>query len=165
MRGVAGACCLALLGIVGAGFGSAASAEDWSFKPAVGLYESFTSNAKLAPPGDENWDFITALEPSIRIHGAGSRFTLDLDASVTGLLYARDTSLSTVLPSLAAVSTTELLPDLLFLETSDFVGQHAKNTGQAVSGFQFTGQQCAASAKKYVSPSIWNNLVYFGYFA
>ena len=95
MRRAAGACCLALLMMIAAGPHSTALADDWSFKPAIGLYESFTSNAKLAPPGDEDWDFITDLEPSVRVHGAGSRFTLDLDASVKGLIYARDPSLST----------------------------------------------------------------------
>jgi len=162
MRGVAGGCCLALLGIVGDGFGSAASAEDWSFKPAIGAYESFTSNARLAPPGDEDWDFITDLEPSLVVHGAGSRFTLDLDASVKLLLYARDRSLSTALPSLMEANTTELIPDLLFLDTRAWVGQQPKNTGQAVSGSQFTGQQGATTATGIISPYIRNH---FGDFA
>src|SRR5690242_11778958 len=137
MRGVAGACCLALLGMVGDGFGSPALADDWSFKPAIGLYESFTSNAQLAPPGDENWDFITDLEPSLVVHGAGSRFVLDVDASAKFLLYARDRSLSTILPQLMESNTTEVIPDLLFVDTRAWVGQQQKNSNQNVSGSEF----------------------------
>src|SRR5689334_24788615 len=114
MRGVAGACCLALLAMASGGFASAGRADDWSFKPAIGAYESFTSNAQLVPPGDENWDFITDLEPSLIVHGAGSRSVLDVDSSAKFLLYARARSLSTILPNLMAASTTELIPDLVF---------------------------------------------------
>jgi uncharacterized protein (PEP-CTERM system associated) len=162
MRGAAGGSCVALFMIIASGPYSTASADDWSFKPAVGLYESFTSNAKLAPPGDENWDFVTDLEPSLVVHGAGGRFTLDLDGSAKFLLYARDRSLSTILPSLMEANTTELIPDLLFIDTHAFVGQQPKNTGQAVSGSEFTGQQGSTTATFVVSPYMRNH---FGDFA
>src|SRR5262249_45854308 len=152
MKGAAGGCCGALLAVVGASFGCAAWADDWSVKPAIGAYESFTSNARVAPPGGGNWDFVTDLERSVVLHGAGGRFTLDLDASVKLLFYARDRTLSTALPNLVEANTTELIPDLLFLDTRAWVGQQPKNTGQNVSGSEFTGEQGATTATAVISP-------------
>jgi uncharacterized protein (PEP-CTERM system associated) len=151
-----------LVMLISGSFGAGASAGDWSIQPNVGLYESFTSNAKLDPPGKENWDFVTDLEPSIAVHGEGDRFTLDLDASAKLLLYARDRSLSTVVPNLVESNTTELIPDLLFVDTQAWVGQQPKNTDQRTSGSEFTGQQGGTAGTMVISPYLINH---FGDFA
>jgi uncharacterized protein (PEP-CTERM system associated) len=154
--------CGTVLVVLGAGLGAPGRAGEWLITPGIAVDGSFTSNARLDPPGRENWDFITNVEPSISVHGRGDRLTLDLDASVRLLGYARDRSLSTILPSLQESNTTELIPDLLFLDTRGFVGQQPKKTGEAVSGSQLTGQQGATVATMIVSPYLRNH---FGDFA
>src|SRR5262249_30066320 len=138
-------------------------AGEWLITPGLEVDGSFTSNARLDPPGRENWDFIANVEPSISVQGRGDRLIFDLDASIKLLGYARDRSLSTILPSLQESNTTEVVPDLLFLDTRGYVSQQPKNTGDAVSGSQFTGQQGGATvATMIVSPYLRNH---FGDFA
>src|SRR5262249_54943235 len=134
----------------------------WLIIPGVEVDGSFTSNARLDPPGKEKWDFIGNVEPSVSVRGQGDRLTFDLDASAKLLGYARDRSLSTILPDLQASGTIELIPGLLFLDAQAVITQQQNDTGQAVSGSQFTALQGSTVATMVVSPYLRNH---FGDFA
>ncbi|MFO1056652.1 MAG: TIGR03016 family PEP-CTERM system-associated outer membrane protein [Dongiaceae bacterium] len=142
--------------------GAPALAGEWVISPSVGLYESFTDNAQLDPPGQGNWDFFTNLVPAVTIHGEGGRMSLDLAASLNGILYARDGSLDDVNLDLSEASRTELIPELLFLDTRAVVTQLATGPGDAVSGSQNSSQQGSTIATLLISPYLRNH---FGDFA
>jgi uncharacterized protein (PEP-CTERM system associated) len=131
---------------------SPALAGEWQISPSVGLFESFTDNAALSPPGKENWDFVTNLTPAISVHGEGARFSLDLDASLNTLVYARDGSLDALELDLAEANKTELIPEELFVDTRAVVTQIPAQPGQAVSGSQNTSQSGSTVATLLLSP-------------
>src|SRR5262245_33694609 len=56
-----------------------ARAREWEITPSVGVFQSFTSNARLDPPGDEKPDFFTTVIPGVSIHRQSPRLNLDLN--------------------------------------------------------------------------------------
>jgi uncharacterized protein (PEP-CTERM system associated) len=142
--------------------GAPAAAGEWDITPSVSVSESFTDNAQLAPPGQAQWDFVTNLTPAISVHGEGGRVTLDLDASINGILYARDGSLDDVLLNLIESNRTELISDMLFLDTRALVSQYAVRPGDTVSGSQSSSQQGATVGTLLVSPYLRNHFGDFG---
>jgi uncharacterized protein (PEP-CTERM system associated) len=148
--------------VVSACFTAPAISGEWRISPSVGLFESFTDNADLSPPGQQRWDFVTNIEPAISIHGEGSRFSLDLDASLNGIIYARDGSLDGVDFDLTEANRTELVEDMLFIDTRAVVTQLAPQPGQAVSGSTASSQQGTTVATLLASPYLRDH---FGSFA
>ncbi len=73
----------------------AAQARDWIVTPRVSLYESYTSNASLAPDGQDRSDFFTTLVPSIGIRGDTARLKLSLDYSLEAIAYAENSHFGT----------------------------------------------------------------------
>src|SRR6266404_5156419 len=108
----------------------AAQARDWIVTPRVSLYESYTSNASLAPDGHDSSDFFTTLVPSIGIRGDTARLKLSLDYSLEAIAYAENSDLDQLRNNLNFVSTLTLVPELLFVDGAASV-QQVPSSGQA----------------------------------
>src|SRR5215471_15148650 len=103
-----------------------ARAEEWKITPSVSIFESFTSNARLAPPGDEEFDFFTTVSPAIDIHGNSPRLKLDLSYDLDAIGYARETDLSEFRNQLRFSSTATLVPEMGFIDARAAVSQQPK---------------------------------------
>lgn len=64
---------------VAVGTSSVADAAQWEVKPRIKAREVYTDNVRLAPSGQEQSDFVTEVEPGIRVRGTGARLQLEAD--------------------------------------------------------------------------------------
>lgn len=142
---------------------SGALAKEWEIRPSVSLYQSFTSNARLAPPGDEKADFFTTLLPAVEVHRASPRLDFDLNYALDAVAYALEPELSEIRNQLQFASTATVVPDMLFLDGRAAIEQEPRNNGQPGSGSPLAGAVDLATVYTYsMSPSLDNH---FGTFA
>jgi uncharacterized protein (PEP-CTERM system associated) len=106
----------------------------WKITPSVSAFGSYTSNVRLAPPGQEQSDFFTTISPSLNVTANTSRLTLNLDYSLDAIAYARAHDLDELRNRLALVSTITVAPEVLFLDARASVQQYPQFTNAPVSG-------------------------------
>jgi uncharacterized protein (PEP-CTERM system associated) len=150
--------------IVSVGFApSWAWAGDWEISPSVSLYQSFTSNGRLAPPGDEKADFFTTLSPAIAIHRDSPRLNLDLNYALDAVAYVREQELSELRNQLEFASTATLVPEMVFLDGFAAIEQQPTETGRTGSGSSLAAATDLTTVYTYsLSPYLDNH---FGSFA
>jgi uncharacterized protein (PEP-CTERM system associated) len=140
-----------------------AHADDWKIQPSISAYESFTSNARLDPPGKEKADFATTVSPAIDVNRKGPRLTFDLNYNLDAILYASQHDLNEVQHRLRFDTRAVIIPDLLFLDGNAAIAQQPKRSERPSSGSQLTASTNETSVYTYrISPSLHNH---FGSFA
>ncbi len=111
---------------------SATSTEDdeavatragWNLDPILIVGETFTDNLFLDPPGEEESDFVTQINPGIRVKRQGGRLVLNLDYLMQNLFYARNSSANDTNHLLQSSGTAELLRNRLFVDGSASIRQ------------------------------------------
>ena len=167
---MAGACCrripyrlarrVILLFIVSMSFvPPRAWAGEWEVTPSVSLYQSYTSNARLAPPGHEKSDFFTTLSPAIDVHRDAPRLKLDLNYALDAVAYAREQELSELRNQLQFASTATLVPDMAFLDGFAAIEQQPVESGRSGSGSPLAASTDLATVYTYsISPHLDNHL-------
>lgn len=142
---------------------SGALAGEWEITPSVSLYQSFTSNSHLAPPGHEKADLFTTLSPAVEVHRASPRLDFDLNYAADAIAYALEPGLSEVRNRLQFASTATVVPDMLFLDGRAAIEQEPVDNGQPGSGSSLSRATDLATIYTYsLSPSLNNH---FGSFA
>ena len=149
-----------LLVIVLTGFApSKAVADEWKVSPSVSLFQSFTSNAGLDPPGHEKADFFTTLAPAVEVHRDSPRLTFDLDYALEAIGYAREQELSEFRNNLQFASKATVVPELFFVDGRAAIEQQPIDTGDTGSGSSLAGTTNLATVYTYsLSPYINNHL-------
>ncbi|HEX2500900.1 MAG TPA: outer membrane beta-barrel protein, partial [Methylomirabilota bacterium] len=113
------------------GLASGQSALEWGpFRliPTLGLTETFTDNVVLAPPGQEESDFITTIGLGLALKLRGTNYGGNLGGRVDILRYAENTDLDTTRYTAFADGRWELFGRLNltlveeFKRTDEFVG-------------------------------------------
>lgn len=97
-------------------------AQGWDITPRLTIAEIYTDNRDLDPPGDEESDAVTELNPGISVRRQSARLDLSLDYSMQNLFRARDGEFETN-HRLAGRSTTELIKEHLFFDADASVRQ------------------------------------------
>lgn len=116
------------------GWAQAASAGDWKISTGVGVNETYSDNAKLAPDnGDRESDLITSITPNISINGRGGRSSLNLNYSHSRLIHANDTRDDTSINSLAATGKLEVWDRVAFINANASISRQVIDSGGAVS--------------------------------
>jgi uncharacterized protein (PEP-CTERM system associated) len=134
-------------------------ADDWQIKPSISAYESFTSNAKLAPPGDEEADFATVVSPGVDIHRDGPRLIFDLGYKLDGIVYAKNSDMDEIRHQLRFDGRGTVVPEMLFLDADAAIAQEPKSSQQPTSGSALTASTNQTSVYAYrVSPFLNNHL-------
>jgi uncharacterized protein (PEP-CTERM system associated) len=153
-----------LLLVVLTGFASSkAAADEWKISPSVSLFQSFTSNAGLDPPGHEKADFFTTLVPAVDVHRASPRLTFDLNYSLEAIGYAREQELSEFRNDLQFASKATIVPELFFIDGLAAIEQQPIDSGDTGSSSSLAGTTNLATVYTYsLSPYIDNH---FGTFA
>ena len=91
-------------------------AAEWRIVPSLTVVETYNDNIEQAPPGDEDSDFVTEVNPGISLRAEGSRLRLDLNYTMQNLFYAENSDENSTNHELSADANAELLRELLFLD-------------------------------------------------
>jgi uncharacterized protein (PEP-CTERM system associated) len=118
------ACLLLGVGLI-ASSPAQAQIRPWQIEPRVSISGTFTDNVTLAPDDQKQSEFIVQLVPGIRIDGATARLRLNLDYSMSNLLYARESARNQTQHYLAGRGTLEAIDNWLFVDAHATVTQHA----------------------------------------
>lgn len=113
---------------------SAVGAE-LTITPTLRLSETYTDNVRLGGLGlggggvgfrgiDANeGDFITQINPGLRLNGSGKRFDLAAQYTMNNLIYANNSNLTRIWHFLSASATTEILRDHFFIDGMASISQ------------------------------------------
>lgn len=140
------------------------------------MQETFTTNANLAPSGQEQSSFVTSLTGSIAVAGTGPRVQLNGTAAVQGLLYTGQRQDNAVYPQVNLLGSVEAVERFFYVEAAVNVSQQYLSAfGPQPSGNIGATDNRYTSASVRLSPfirgvlpgemtyllrndSIWNNL-------
>ena len=107
-------------------------AAQWQLHPTLQLGETYTDNVALAPPGREESDYITEINPGVVLNGEGGRIKLDLNYRLQNLIYANDATRNASNHQLAANGNAELVKDIFFLDARTSFSQQIVNANGRV---------------------------------
>lgn len=142
-----------------AGF-AAAAAADVKLTSSVSTSATLTDNRDFEHDGES--DVLLSVTPSISLRQTGGRSSSTLDYSLSGQFGARDSSFD-IIHTLSGANNTELVRDLLFIDSSAAIDQQVINAAQgAPARTGDTGNNLALVQRYTVSPYL---LQQFGSFA
>ena len=95
---------------------TAAAAAETSIEPRVGVGGAYVSNVQLAPPGEEEHDWVGELKPGVTIAHDSARLKLDLDYDFQALFYAENGDFDDQFNTFLGNGTAILVPDRFFLD-------------------------------------------------
>ena len=98
-------------------------AAQWRVQPTLQLAETYTDNVALAPPGGEESEFVTQVNPGISLHGQGGRLKLDLNYVLQNAIYASDGNRNSSNHQLAAKGNAELVKNIFFVDARSSISQ------------------------------------------
>jgi len=101
---------------------------EWRLRSSLGVRETYTDNIRLAPPGQEQSDWVTEVSPSIGITGKGARLQLDADYTFTYKVYANNDDASGHYNTLRTRGLLDVYDRKLFLQGSASIGQQDVST-------------------------------------
>jgi uncharacterized protein (PEP-CTERM system associated) len=108
-----------------------AAAENWFVTPGVSVRETYTSNANLAPSGQEQSSFVTSATAAVGVSGNGARAQLNGSAAVTGQQYLGEyninSSSNNVFVQANLLGSVEAIEKFFFVEGAVNVSQQYLN--------------------------------------
>lgn len=90
----------------------------WTFTPRVSVTGELTDNANLSPRGDEEWDFITSVNPGFNLRRDDGRLQASLSYGMNNRFYARESGQDRTTHRLAGTGTAELIREAFFVEAT-----------------------------------------------
>jgi uncharacterized protein (PEP-CTERM system associated) len=99
-------------GLAGAG---PAPAGEWELTPRIRVSETYTDNVTLAESGGEA-EYITQVNPGLRLEGQGRRAELGLNYQMQNLFYTREPDRNSTYHQMGADGQLELLRRTLFVQ-------------------------------------------------
>lgn len=131
--------------------------------PSITAQELYTDNVRLAPPGLEQSDFVSEIDPTLRLIGNTRRLKLDFWYQMQNLIYADHSNLNKTNHLLQLGSTAELIKDHGFLDfTVHRRPQNISNTGRVAFDNVSASSNLSTTTTVSVSP-YWKQR--FGSFA
>jgi uncharacterized protein (PEP-CTERM system associated) len=97
-------------------------AAEWTVRAGVTLREIYTDNAFLGV-GEPRHDFVTEVNPGIRIDGRSRRLTASFNYAPSALFYARNSEANDVVNRLNAFARLEAVERFFFVEALGSVSQ------------------------------------------
>jgi len=121
----------------------AVHAAEWRVTPRLNVIETYSDNVTLAAPGREVSDWVTQIQPGIRVNGTGARAQLSVDYALLGRMYMSNSDSNGVDHSLNANGLADLWDRRLFLDARANVSQVNVNpvNAQATSNVNITGNR------------------------
>ena len=117
-------------------FQNQAWAINLNVRPTVSLQELYSDNINLAPSGSEQGALVTEISPGINVSGQTARYRMNLDYRLQGIYNAGGDSGIDVNNQLQFNSSTSIIPNRLFLDsTSSISQQNISNTQLGTDNF------------------------------
>ena len=118
-----------------------AVAQDWRIIPFMSVQEIYSDNVALAPAGQKDDAFVTALNPGVSVNHLGPRWRFNLNYRMQNLFYAGTNFNPQINNQLQMTSNSEILDDSVFLDSNSSIGQaNVSSTGRlAVDNVSQTG--------------------------
>ncbi len=92
--------------------------EAWDFTPRVSLSQDYSDNIRLAPPGEEESEFITQLNTGFSLNRDGGRARARLGYNLQSLFYWQDSQDSTIFNQFFGDGRVEIIPEQLFIDSA-----------------------------------------------
>ncbi len=92
--------------------------------PTLGLRQTATDNVRLAST-DRRFELITEVSPGVSLRSSSGRVRGTLDYSLTGLVYARESSSNSIQQSLRAAGTAEAIDKWAFVDANASISQQS----------------------------------------
>ena len=103
--------------------GGTSELQGWNLNPRLIIGETYSDNVFLDPPGEEESDFVTQINPGISVNRQGGRLGFNLDYLMQNLFYARNSSANDTNHLLQSNGTAELLRDRFFVDGNASIRQ------------------------------------------
>jgi uncharacterized protein (PEP-CTERM system associated) len=100
-----------------------ALAGNWTVTPSAGVTETFTTNANLAPSGQQDSSWVTTVSGAIGINGVGARARLSGTAAVQGVLYTGQSQNNSLYPQVNLLGNIEAIEKFFFVDGAINVSQ------------------------------------------
>jgi uncharacterized protein (PEP-CTERM system associated) len=134
--------CLLLPGVGAAG--------DWKFSPSLTVSEHYSDNINLRADANAQSDWVTEISPKLKIRKDGARLKVQVDYSLSGLVYAQDTNKDQIRHSLNAKAEAELLEDWFYLDASSRMSHElASFSGGVGAGGGVAGNNNTTATRSY----------------
>jgi uncharacterized protein (PEP-CTERM system associated) len=102
----------------------AATRSGLSVTPEIGIRQTATDNVNLTG-ADRRFDLVTELSPELRLSSNSGRIRGFFDYTLTGLVYARESSANNVQQALSAAGTAEAVDNWAYIEASANISQQS----------------------------------------
>lgn len=102
-------------------------AAQWQVHPRLMLAETYSDNITLAPPGSEETDFVSQINPGVFLRGQGGRVKLNINYTLQNTIYANDGNRNASNHQLGAKGNAELVKDIFFVDASSSISQQIVN--------------------------------------
>jgi uncharacterized protein (PEP-CTERM system associated) len=102
---------------------SGAFAGDWEFSASIRGGATLTDNVSLAPQGQEDWDLVWEVTPSITVRREGARARMQASYTPSLYVYTRNSEDSTLWHRLSALGTVEAVENLFYVDAIAIVTQ------------------------------------------
>ncbi|MDH5191453.1 MAG: TIGR03016 family PEP-CTERM system-associated outer membrane protein [Gammaproteobacteria bacterium] len=107
---------------------------EWEITPSIEIKETYSDNIRLSTSGNEQDDFITEVNPAIKIKGESRRLKMDLSYKIQNIFYNENSASDDDKHDLKANGTAELVDDFVFIDAKASVSQ--QNTTYLGAGSQ-----------------------------
>lgn len=113
----------AMLGV----FAHADSRADWSIRPGVEVRETYTDNVALQPEPRADGQFVTEINPTLRVDHKGPRLTLNANARLNYFIFGdkQVSGTNKFYKQFSGSGRFEAIEDTLFVEATGFYGPRA----------------------------------------
>lgn len=96
----------------------------WSIVPELGIRQTATDNVHLTST-DRKFELITEVSPELRVSSNSGRIKGFFDYSLTGVMYARESSANNLQQSLSAAGTAEAVDNWAYVDASANISQQS----------------------------------------
>ncbi len=105
----------------------------WEVTPRIAVSETYTDNVTLAPPGQEEEDFVTQVNPELALIQAGPRANSDIRYRMQNLFYAEESDRNETFHQLNARTRVEAVRETVFVDADTTVTQQIVDPAQRIS--------------------------------
>jgi uncharacterized protein (PEP-CTERM system associated) len=139
------------------------AAADWRVTPEIAVQQSYTTNARDRPKGQEQGDFFTTVSPGVTLRGTTPSNTLTLNYGLDFIEYWNNSDLGRMSNRLQQTGTTQIIRDSVFLDTRASISQVATDNAGQVSSLGQTAPVNRTELRTYSASPAWR--YHFGGFA
>ena len=139
--------------LLGGALAAAGVSAETRVEPRIGVGAAYVSNVLLAPPGEEEHDWVGEIKPGITITHDSSRLKLDLDYDLQALYYVENGDYDDYFNNVLGSGVAELVKDRLFVDLDGrYEQRNVDPAGRAVTSNLYRSDNRTDLGSWQVSP-------------